>query len=47
MDFVVDDDRDGEWETIGEKKDTEKLKEQREEEKKKTEKYYNDYLDKF
>ena len=35
MDFVVDDDRDGEWETIGEKKDTEKLKEQREEEKKK------------
>ena len=47
MDFVVDDDRDGGWETIGEKKDDKKLKEERQEEKKKTEQLYNEYLNKF
>ena len=47
FDFVVDDDRDGKWETIEDKKNNKKRKEQRDEEEKKTEKYYNDYLNKF
>ena len=47
LDFVIDDDRDGEWETVGDKKENSQAKGNFEEEKKKTEKYYNDYLDKF
>ena len=47
FDFVVDDDRDGKWETVEDKKNNIKRKEQRDEEEKKTEKYYNDYLNKF
>ena len=47
LDFVIDDDRDGEWETVGDKKKNCQAKGNFEEEKKKTEKYYNDYLDKF
>ena len=47
FDFVVDDDRDGKWETVEDKKNNKKRKEQREKKKKKTEKYYNDYLNKF
>ena len=47
LDFVIDDDRDGEWETVGDKKENSQTKGNFEEEKKKTEKYYNDYLDKF
>ena len=47
FDFVVDDDRDGKWETIEDNKNNKKRKEQRDEEEKKTEKYYNDYLNKF
>ena len=43
----MDDDRDGQWETIGEKKVDEKRKEQLQKEKEKTEQFYNDYLNKF
>ena len=45
---MVDDDRDGDWETVTNKKeDMQKRKEQRQEEQEKTEKIYNDYLDHF
>ena len=47
LDFVINDNRDGEWETVGEKKYGIKGKELREEEKEKMETYYNDYLNKF
>ena len=47
LDFVINDNRDGEWETVGEKKYDKKVKDLKEEDKEKMEKYYNDYLNKF
>ena len=48
IDFVVDDDRDGGWETITNKKeDNKKKQEQRQEDLEKTKKIYNDYLSHF
>ena len=47
LDFVINDNRDGEWETVGTKKSNLKEKELKEEDKQKAEKYYNDYLNNF
>ena len=48
IDFVKEDDRDGEWETVKNKKeDNQQKKEQRQQDLEKTEKIYNDYLDHF
>ena len=48
MDFVVEDDRDGGWETVTNKKqDNEQKKRERQEEIEKQEKIYNDYLNHF
>ena len=48
IDFVVDDDRDGGWETITNKKeDNKKKQEKRQEDLEKTKKIYNDYLSHF
>ena len=45
---MVDDDRDGTWETVGTKKEENKQKkEQRQQDLEKKEKIYNDYLNHF
>ena len=47
MDFVVEDERDGGWETVSKKKEDKNKKEERRPQEEKTEKMYNEYLSQF